>query len=448
MHAVTFDWAIDCPRAPQRGGAPMSVARRVSAPVRNCPRRAARTGQRGDQACDRRADQRLAACARSSLESRRVARALLGRAPGAPRAHLARPRGRRDNVDDSTRIEEQHLDRQTPPPRTSRSWRPIAGGRPTRLGEYDILAKIASGGMATVYLAHHVRPDGERTAAAVKVVRHELSDDGYVHRMFLDEAAILERLTHPNIVRMLGCGVTEERRYIAMELLLGHTVMDLWKACVARKISLRPEDIAWMGARVADALCFAHNLTDAQGKPLDLIHRDVNPTNIFLTYDGSLKLFDFGFAKSTGQRARTAAGIVKGKLPYLSPEQVMQLPLDGRSDIFALGTTLWEMATMRRLFTRDNDAHTLAAVRGGPIPDPRTFARALPADLAAIILKALQRNRENRYATAAEIGRDLDAFACSLGAEDVPGRIAAILEMLFPEERSKQLGWVRAARLA
>jgi serine/threonine-protein kinase len=280
---------------------------------------------------------------------------------------------------------------------------------------------------------------------AVKVVRHELSDDQHVDQMFLDEAAILPRLVHPNIVRTLECGVDGHQRFIAMELLLGHTLMDLWKICNDRNVALAPEIVAFIGARVADALHFAHELTDELGAPLHVIHRDVNPTNVFLTYKGDLKLFDFGLAKSTGRRAKSSSNIVKGKLPYLSPEQILQMPLDRRSDLFALGTTMWEMLSARRLFTREDDIATVKAVRGGPIPDVRSVAPHVPDALAAIVHRALERNRAHRHASARELGDALDAFVGAL-ADEVRARLAAILPPLFPEGYARQMTWLRASR--
>jgi serine/threonine-protein kinase len=231
-----------------------------------------------------------------------------------------------------------------------------------------------------------------------------------------------------------------------MELMLGHTLMDLWKTCHARNEALAPEIVAWIGGRVADALHFAHELKGEDDALLSVIHRDVNPTNIFICYDGSLKLFDFGLAKAHGRRAKSSSNIVKGKLPYLSPEQILQMPLDRRSDLFALGTTMWEMLTARRLFTRDSDVATVKAVRGGAIPEVRTLAPHVPSELALIVHRALERNRAHRYATARELGDELDAFVGERGKNDARARLAAILPILFPEEFARQMTWLRAAR--
>ena len=163
-----------------------------------------------------------------------------------------------------------------------------------------------------------------------------------------------------------------------MEVLLGRTLADTWEAAKAAELPFRFDLAAWICAEVARALHYAHELTDETGAPFHLVHRDVNPSNIFLTYDGSIKLFDFGLAKALGRKAHTKQGIVKGKVPYLSPEQLLQIPVDRRSDIFSLGTTLWEMTTLSRLFKRDTDLDTILAIRDSLVPDPQNPRRRLP----------------------------------------------------------------------
>ena len=315
--------------------------------------------------------------------------------------------------------------------------------RPKRLGPYDIVAKIAGGGMATIYLGRAQDPDGTERVAAVKVLRGDLSNQDHALNMFLDEARILLRLSHENINRTLEYGESEGMHFIAMELLLGRTLMDVWDACAAKGLLLRLDLSAWIGARIADALFHAHQLTDEKGTPLEVIHRDVNPSNIFLTYEGQVKLFDFGLAKALGRRAESSAGVVKGKLPYLSPEQVMQFSIDHRSDIYTLGTTLWEMTTMRRLFKRDTDVETVKAVRSAVIPDARTLVPNYPQELWEIVRKALERNRENRFSDGAQFAHALDAFAAKTKGETMSALIAPILESLFPGDRARQMGWLR-----
>jgi len=277
----------------------------------------------------------------------------------------------------------------------------------------------------------------------LKVLRHEVATSANVVHMFDDEARLLSLLSHDNITRTFQYGEEAGQHFIAMELLLGRTLVDVWEACVARKLSLRLDLSAWIAARVADGLAHAHALKDERGQSLQVIHRDVNPSNIFLTYDGQVKLFDFGLAKAQGRRAESSAGIVKGKLPYLSPEQIMQLGIDHRADIFMLGTTLWEMTTMRRLFKRDDDVETVKAVRGGVIPDPRKIVPGYPPELFRIVDKALQRNRENRYQDAGTFARDLDAFVRTTSTDDLTQLLSPILESLFPGDRARQMGWLR-----
>jgi serine/threonine protein kinase len=318
-----------------------------------------------------------------------------------------------------------------------------APARPLRIGRFDVVAKIARGGFSTVYLARA----GEQVVA-LKVVRHDLALDKDAIDMFLDEARVVSRLNHPNVIRTFEFGSDQDQHYIASELLLGQTLLGVWDRCVAKTLSLRFDMAAWIAARVAHGLVHAHDVADEHGKPLGLIHRDVNPSNIFLTFDGSVKLFDFGLAKVEGRRAKTSAGVVKGKLSYLAPEQIFELPLDRRVDIFTLGTTLWEMTTMRRLFAHSDDVDTVKAVRTGPIPDPRSLVNGYPDELASIVMKALQRNRENRYPSAIALAADLDAFLArtsqSGDGHAVPSQLLPLLlDTLFPGERARQTGWQR-----
>ncbi len=300
--------------------------------------------------------------------------------------------------------------------------------------------------MAMIYLGRARAEDGTERVAAVKVIKHELRQHEKFVQMFLDEGKVLTRLSHPNIARTYECGWDEAQgvHFIAMELLVGRTLADVWNACRERKFSLRLDLAAWIGARVTEALAYAHDLKDEHGAPLHLVHRDVNPSNIFVTHAGEVKLFDFGLAKATGARAQSSSGIVKGKLPYLSPEQVAQDPIDGRSDVFALGATMWELTTMRRLFTRDDDVETLLAVKAALVPDPRARLATYPEELWRIVKHALERDPAERYATATDFGRALDAFARAQGpGVNMPELVGAILEELFPGERQKQAMWLR-----
>jgi serine/threonine-protein kinase len=317
--------------------------------------------------------------------------------------------------------------------------------RPAKFGRFDVLAKIAGGGMASIYLG---RADGSgnggRDVVAVKVMRSERAEeDEELVKMFVDEANLLARLRHPAIVRTIEVGVDNGQRFIAMELLQGTTIATIYETCALRGLRLDPDLVAWIGARIGEGLQHAHDLRDDAGVPVGLIHRDVNPANVFVTFEGAIKLFDFGMAKTMIRTtAKTAPGIVKGKLSYLAPEQIMQLPLDHRADVFGLGTTLWELCTMKRLFHRPTDVETVRAVHVGAIPDVRTLVPAVPARLAAIVQRSLERNRDHRYGSAAELARDLDEVA-GPRAGSAPARLSAMLDSLFPEERKRQRGWLK-----
>lgn len=316
--------------------------------------------------------------------------------------------------------------------------------RPTRLGRFDVLAKIAGGGMASIYLGRSTDPSGE--AVALKVMRPDRGSGAEeLVKMFIDEANVLTRLHHPAIVRTIEVGADAGQRYIAMELLQGMTLAAVYDACVQRGLRLEPDLIAWIGARIAEGLHHAHELIDDKGWHVELIHRDVNPANVFVTFAGAIKLFDFGMSKSALRTAgKTAPGVVKGKLSYLAPEHIMQLPLDRRADVFGLGTTLWELCTMRRLFQRESDVETVRAVHVGAIPDVRTIVPQVPPRLAEIVQRALERNRDHRYPSAAVIAKDLDEVA-SPNAASASARLASMLDSLFPDERKRQRGWLKPA---
>ena len=280
-----------------------------------------------------------------------------------------------------------------------------------RLGRYEVCRKIAEGGMAAVYVARHVEGPMAGQLVAIKKIRGEYASSSEFVTMFIDEAKIASRLRHPNVVRHLELGSDGGQAYLVMELLFGQSLWSVWDACRVRGRRLDFGTIAWIGARVASGLHYAHELRDDSGRPLDIVHRDVNATNIFVTYDGEIKVIDFGLAKAADRVSKTAAGIVKGKVAYMSPEQAVGAPIDRRSDVFALGTTLWELACDRRLFKDTDDVETLKRVHAAVVPDPRKLVDDFPPDLWRIIDRALARDREKRYANAAVLARDLDAFA-------------------------------------
>ncbi|HEY1954592.1 MAG TPA: serine/threonine-protein kinase [Polyangiaceae bacterium] len=318
-------------------------------------------------------------------------------------------------------------------------------------GPYALGPKIGGGGMAAVYLGKYVPSPGEeapseQAVVALKVIKGELVSNPEYEKMFLDEAEILTRLSHPNVIRTVGYGAQAGAWFIAMELLMGRSLLDVWEAAAEKKRAI-PFDVAAHVAReVARGLEHAHGLVDEEdGRKLGIVHRDVNPSNVFVGYDGSVKLIDFGLAKARKRQTQSQRGLIKGKIPYLSPEQIKEDALDGRSDVYALGTTLWETVTMRRLFKRDTDVATVRAIQKGEVPDPRTFVEKFPDALWAIVEKSLKQNRDERYASAAAMADDLDRFLSKAKTGDLQHKLALLVGELFPGEAEKQEGWLAEA---
>jgi len=298
-----------------------------------------------------------------------------------------------------------------------------------RLGDYDVLAPISEGGMASVWLGRERQ--GSQRLVALKVIRPEHSRNKEFIAMFVDEARIASRLSHPNIIALHGLGHDGRRHFLVMEVLRGHTLLDAWERAHERGRRLGYELVAWIGARIADALHHAHEMRDEKGAPQEIVHRDVSPSNVFLTSDGVPKLIDFGLAKARDRMASTAFGVLKGKLAYLAPEQAHGKPADRRADVFALGVTLWELSLDRRLFREDSDVETVKRVREANVPDPKTIVEDYPPALAAALARALERDPEKRFQTAAELRDALDAYVHDTGAEVSAEGVRALLSNLF-----------------
>ena len=317
---------------------------------------------------------------------------------------------------------------------------------PNMLGLYEVGGVLAGGGMATIYLGRPYGSRGAQHLVALKVIKDEFVRDVTYVNMFLDEARILSRLSHPNVVKTLEFGISGDHRFIAMELLVGRPLSDVWNECEDRATRIPPALAAGICARVGRGLHYAHDLKDENGTALEVIHRDVNPTNIFITYDGAVKLIDFGLAKSVGRKARSAEGIVKGKVPYLSPEQLAQSKIDRRTDVYTLGATLWELTVGTRLFKRDSDADTIKAILRRNIPDPTELIEGYPPQLWSIIRRALETSLDARYPTAAAMSEDIDAFV-QKSDEEIALELKAFLAELFPGERESQLAMLQKATM-
>ena len=278
---------------------------------------------------------------------------------------------------------------------------------------------------------------------ALKVIKDEFSLQPEFTNMFLDEAKIVSRLSHPNIVHVEELGNEGKRLYLAMELLAGQSLWHLWSACRERGVRLRYETIAWIGARVASGLHHAHELS-IDGIVQGLVHRDVNASNIIVGYDGTVKIIDFGLAKARGRISQTAAGVVKGKLAYMSPEQAVGKPLDRRTDVFALAATLWEVTTDRRLFKGTDDVDTLKRVYAAKIPDPTKLVEGYPAALWEVLKRGLKRHADERWPDALAFSVALDEVAKSGKGGDA-STVAKVMGELFAEQRARQERWTAEA---
>lgn len=316
---------------------------------------------------------------------------------------------------------------------------------PSALGKYAVRAKVAEGGMAHIYLGRDSSAPTGQGVVALKVIKDELALNMDFVKMFVDEATFAMKLKHPNIVHISDFSADGDRIFLAMDFLMGQSLWNVWQACKERKIRLRYDMLAWICARVCDGLHYAHELKDAEGTLLGLVHRDVNATNVFVQYDGTVKIIDFGLAKAAGRMASTLAGVIKGKLAYMAPEQVMGGGVDRRADIFGLGVTLWELSVDRRLFKEKDDIETLKAVHEARVPDPTTLVHGYPPALWRVLKHALVRDKDARYPTAKELGAALDAFVAESGPGVSPMQVAEAMSTLFERERERQMAWVADA---
>ena len=304
---------------------------------------------------------------------------------------------------------------------------------PIQFGKYSLFELIGRGGMAEVYKGRIQGPAGfERTFVVKRILPH-LSDDPNFIKMFVEEAKLSARLAHPNIVHIFELGAVDGEYFISMEYIRGHDLSETMRAIWKTMGPPRPELVAYIGREACRGLNYAHGLTDEHGRLLGMIHRDVSPSNVMLSYEGAVKLLDFGIAKALGDAPETTkSGTMKGKYAYMAPEQTEGENIDHRSDIFACGIVLHEVLTGRRLFKGNNDVQTIERVRRCEVPPPSLQNPAVPPELDAIILKALARNPDDRWADAADMANALDDVVHESRFQ--PTHLAHLLYELFPIE--------------
>lgn len=311
-------------------------------------------------------------------------------------------------------------------------------GEQTTFGKYTLLDRIDVGGMAEVFLAKWAGAEGfERTIAIKRILPHMAEDEGFV-RMFIDEAKIASSLTHPNIAQIFDLGRADDHLFIALEYIHGKDLRAIWKLHHDHDRIMPLALSCHCALKVAEALHYAHFAEGPGGRPLGLIHRDVSPQNVLVSYEGEVKVIDFGLAKAAGRSSQTQAGVVKGKLAYMSPEQAHGATIDLRSDVYALGIVLWELLAGERLFFSANDVETILRVQRGDVFSPRRHNPAIPEDLERVVGLALQRDVSERYQTAMELHDDLQAFVHSAGLRLSADTVGDYLRKAFPVRQADE----------
>lgn len=313
------------------------------------------------------------------------------------------------------------------------------------LGRYRVVDEIGVGGMASVHLARMDGPGGFQKWVAIKRIHPHLVEDETFVNMFLDEARVAARISHPNVATVFELGKHEDTYWIAMEYLHGEPLREVMRRTEEMGQPMPPEIACRAIADAAEGLHSAHELLGRNGEKLQLVHRDVTPHNLFVTYDGTTKVVDFGIAKFSSRMANTRAGTLKGKLAYMSPEQVAGEPIDRRTDVFALGVVLWELTTGQRLFRMENDLDTLAKVQECVVPRPSTIVRGYPIDLEKIVMKALAKNKNERYRTAREFSRALQSLLMRRGLFIASDEVAAYMASIFADRIQKREAHLRWA---
>jgi len=316
----------------------------------------------------------------------------------------------------------------------------------TPFGKYALLRKLAEGGMAELFLARQVGMEGFEKLLVVKRILPSLCTDESFVSMFLNEARVAARLNHPNVVQLYDLGKVGEQYFIAMELVHGEDLRAVQEQLgpTQKKVPLG------LACRVlADTLAglhYAHTRVAPDGKPLGLVHRDISPANVLVTYEGTVKVCDFGIAKATAATSeQTQTGLVKGKFAYMSPEQSKGQPVDARSDVFSCGILLWETLLSQRLFRRDSDMAMLRAVGGEPIRPPRQIRPDVPEALDRIVMRALERPLDRRYATAQEMRADLETLIRDQRWEADALAMQRWMRELFAAKLKAQADDIRAA---
>lgn len=309
--------------------------------------------------------------------------------------------------------------------------------RQRRIGHYEVLAVLGKGGSGEVSLAVS-RSDDFRKLVVLKTLHEEFEDDPDSIESFMDEARLAAHLHHPNIVQTFEVGVAHRSHFIAMDYLEGIPLNRLLSRLGRRDRSVDPGVAAFIAREVLAGLHYAHELESYDGTPLSIVHRDVSPSNVFVSWDGVVRLIDFGIAKAAMRRANTDSGVIKGKFAYIAPEQVTGGDVDRPADIYSLGVVLWEMLAGKRLRPNNNDVVTLQALVEGDAPAIQDENSSVDAVLAGIVDRALRIDPGERYESANAMAVALDDWLAKRSTRVVKEDVAALVGDTFEGERVQQ----------
>jgi eukaryotic-like serine/threonine-protein kinase len=303
---------------------------------------------------------------------------------------------------------------------------------------YKVLEKIASGGMAEVFRAESAGLEGFKKTVAIKRVLPHLSEKKQFIGMFLDEARVSAQLSHSNCVQVFDIGVGDNTYFIVMEYVDGADLKGLIEHRKKTGLPFPVEEAVLICVRICEGLSYAHELTDNNGESLHIVHRDMSPPNVLITRFGEVKIVDFGLAKANSQLEKSEPGIIKGKFSYLSPEAAQGLPVDGKTDIFAVGIILWELLAGRRLFMGETDLETVRMVQQARVPSIRQFNPKVSVELERVLNRSLVGDPAARYQTARDFGRDLNNMLFHMGRAVSSFDIAQLVEPIRLEREDKK----------
>ena len=302
------------------------------------------------------------------------------------------------------------------------------------LGRFELLGQIATGGMAEIHMARQRGMEGFEKLVVIKRLLPELAERTEIVNLFLNEARIAARLNHPNVIQIYDLGKERHSYYIAMEYIQGENLRIVLKSCAERERLLPLQHALEIARQVCEGLHYAHTKKDVTGQPLDIVHCDISPQNILVSFDGVAKVVDFGIARAAATLEQTDPGRVRGKHSYMSPEQCRGKPLDARSDLFSAGVVFWELCTARRLFKRSSPVETFKAIVSGTVISPRKYNPLISEDLEAVIMCCLDTDPDRRFQTALQMGMAIDKELNKLPQESGSMQLGVFMRRLFSDK--------------